>query len=68
MATKSFFEDMNIDTKEAADRLWAAFEEADSNVPGIDTSNAHDPIEDDEEIRRIMKWRIQIIPSSPSGN
>ena len=56
MATKSFFTDMVIDTEEAADRLWAAFEEADSGVPGIDISQAHDPLEDDEEIRRLLKW------------
>ncbi len=56
MATKSFFEDMVIDTDEAADRLIAAFDEADSGAPGIDTSNAHKPVRDPETIRRIMGW------------
>jgi len=56
MATKSFFEDMVIDTEEAADRLWSAFEEADSGAPGIDISDAHKPLEDDAEIRRLLKW------------
>ena len=54
MATKSFFEDMVIDTEKVADRLIAAFDEADSGAPGIDTKNAHKPIEDDAEVRRIM--------------
>ena len=56
MATKSFFEDMVIDTEEAADRLWAAFEEADSGAPGIDTSNAQKPVRDPETIRKVMGW------------
>ena len=56
MATKSFFEDMVIDTEEAADRLIAAFDEADSGAHGIDTTDAHKPIEDDAEVRRIMGW------------
>ena len=56
MATKSFFEDMVIDTEEAADRLWEAFEEADSGVPGIDTTGAQKPVRDPKEIRRIMGW------------
>ena len=58
MATKSFFQDMVIDTEEAADRLIAAFDEADSGAPGIDTTDAHKPIEDDAEVRRIMGWRV----------
>ncbi len=58
MATKSFFEDMVIDTEEAADMLIAAFDEADSGAPEIDTTNAHKPIEDDAEVRRIMGWRV----------
>ncbi len=58
MATISFFRDMIINTDEASDNLWRAFEEADSGKPGIDFSNAQDPIEDDEEIRKIMmKWK-----------
>ncbi len=56
MATKSFFEDLVIDTKEAADRLWEAFEEADSGIPGIDTTNAQKPVRDPVEIRKIMGW------------
>lgn len=56
MATKSFFEDMKADTEDAAERLLAAFDEADSGVPGIDVSRAHDPVEDDAEVRRIMGW------------
>ena len=55
-ATKSFFEDMVIDTEEAADRLIEAFDEADSGVPGIDTSNAHRVVTDPEELRRILDW------------
>ena len=47
---------MAIDTEEAADRLWEAFEEADSGVPGIDTSGAQKPMEDDEVIRRLLGW------------
>lgn len=56
MATKSFFEDMVIDTQEAADRLREAFDEADSGVPGIDTTGARKPIRDPEEIGRLVKW------------
>mgnify|MGYP006916297497 FL=1 len=56
MATKSFFEDMVIDTEEAADRLIEAFDEADSGVPGIDTANAHRVVTDPEELRRILDW------------
>ena len=56
LATQSFFEDMVIDTQEAADRLWEAFEEADSGVPGIDTTGAQKPIRDLEEIGRLVKW------------
>jgi hypothetical protein len=56
MATKSFFEDMVIDTDEAADRLIAAFDEADSGAPGIDTSKAHKPVRAPEALRRIMGW------------
>ena len=57
MATKSFFEDMVIDTDEAADRLIAAFDEADSGAPGIDTTGACKPIRDPEELGRILNWR-----------
>ena len=56
MATKSFFQDMIIDTEEAADRLWAAFEEADSGVPGIDISNTHRIVTDPDELGRILDW------------
>ena len=54
VATRSFFEDMIIDTEEAADRLWAAFDEADSGAPGIDTSDALRVITDPEEIGRLF--------------
>ncbi len=56
MATESFFQDMVIDTEEAAERLWEAFEEADSGAPGIDISNVKKPITDPKEIDRILKW------------
>lgn len=54
VATKSFFEDMVIDTEEAADRLREAFDEADSGVPGIDTSDALRVVTDPEEIGRLL--------------
>ncbi|MBR6911026.1 MAG: hypothetical protein IKN41_04125 [Candidatus Methanomethylophilaceae archaeon] len=47
---------MVIDTDEAAYRLIAAFDEAGLGVPGIDTTSALTPIEDDVEVRRIMGW------------
>ena len=56
MATESFFKDMVLETEEETQRLWDAFEKADSGAPGIDLSNAHEPVRDPEEIRRIMGW------------
>ena len=56
MATKSFFQDMIIETEEEADRLIAAFDEADSGAPGIDTTNAHKIIRDPEELERLLNW------------
>ena len=55
-ATSSFFTDMIIDTDEARDNLWRAFEEADAGKPGIDTSNAHKPIEDVDELKKLLNW------------
>ena len=56
MATKSFFQDMIIETEEEVDRLMAAFDEADSGAPGIDTSKVQKPVRDPETVRRIMGW------------
>ena len=56
MATKSFFEDMIIDTEEAARNLDRAFYEAEHGINRIDLSGAHEPIWDIEEIRKILKW------------
>ena len=56
MATKSFFEDMVIDTDDAADRLIAASDEADSGAPGINTSDTHRVVTDPEELGRILNW------------
>ncbi len=57
MATKSFFEDMVIDTEEAARNLEKAFYDAKHGINRIDTSHAKGPITDEDEIRRIMGWR-----------
>jgi hypothetical protein len=56
MATKSFFEDMVIDTEEAARNLDRAFYEADHGINRIDTSDAKGPITDEDELRRILGW------------
>ena len=56
MATESFYTDMIIDTDEAADRLIEAFDEADSGVPGIDTSKTLRVVTDPKELRRILNW------------
>ena len=57
MATKSFFEDMVIDTEEAVRNLERAFYEAEHGINHIDTSHAKGPITDEDKIRRIMGWR-----------
>lgn len=53
MATQSFYQDIVLRTQEEVDRLVAAFEEAERRGP-IDTSRAHEPIEDPDEIREIF--------------
>lgn len=55
MATESFFKDMVLETEEEAQRLWDAFEEVDSGVPGIDLSNAHKPVTDPDELERLTR-------------
>ena len=55
MATESFFKDMVLETEGEAQRLWDAFEEADSGVPGIDLSNAHKPVTDPDELERLTR-------------
>ena len=47
---------MVIDTEEAARNLERAFYEADNGINRIDTTGAHKPITDKEELRAILKW------------
>lgn len=56
VATKSFFEDMVIDTEEAAKNLDRAFYEADHGMNRIDTSDAKGPITDENELKKILGW------------
>lgn len=56
LATKSFFEDMVIDTEDAARNLDRAFYEADHGINRIDTSDAKGPITDEDELKGILGW------------
>jgi len=56
MPTKSFFEDMVIDTEDAARNLDRAFYEADHGMNRIDISDAKGPITDEDELKRILGW------------
>ena len=56
MATKSFFEDMVIDSEDAAKNLDRAFFEADHGINRIDTSDVKGPITDEDVLRDILGW------------
>lgn len=53
MATQSFYQDIVLKTQEEVGRLLEAFDDAEKRGP-IDTSGAHEPVEDPEQIREIF--------------
>lgn len=56
MATKSFYEDMVIDTEEAANNLELAFQDADEGRNRISPAQTGRMITDLDEVCKVMKW------------